>query len=1397
MIMNKSLIKSSVILVTLSLVLAAFAWSPISAYMNTASTGRPSILSNIKYSEKLSRTWRALTVAVAPLFFQGQGVAPTGDPGQGFDIDGDLAANAPTANTTDWVAGGAGTGAGLLSNTGAPVDPLKTFHIIDSYNSNADNIFSGGKKYTDNPNTWTWTTQKATAKDDLNNGLLHTSNDINNHLWLTVASDRFSTSGNSYIDFEFFQSVLTANDNGTFTSAGPDGGRTVGDLLITLELTMGGTQPNFFVERWQQVSPGVFSYIPITPAANTVFAAANVNGTVPVPYGAFGSTTYAMNAFAEGAIDISALIANLDPCILIRTVLIKSKASQEATANLKDFITPIQLNLGTSPAADAGLDLIECQINPGPNVFTVNGTATNGSPSWSVIGSTGTASATIISPSNAMTDVNVTGVGTITLRLSVSDPTCGIATDEVVLEVTPNAVADAGADQTKCEDLAAGTTVFTIESIVTAGSTVNWLVTNSTGTANATVVNPTSPSTDIIVSGTGTVTLQISADAGVCGIATDTIVLTVNPSPTAAAGANQTKCQDPGGTTTFTLAGSVTNGTPSWSIVGSTQTAVASIASPNSSNTIVNVSGSGTVTLALISTGNTAPGCGTATSEVVLTVNPLPGANAGQDKALTCSTTAVQLDGSSATQGATFNWTGPNNFTSNSASPTVTAPGTYTMTVTNPTNGCSAVDIVEVTQDISQIDATITALSSVCAGSTGNTASVPDAGQGAIYNWSITNGTITGGQGTRNLIWTADPSGTVTLSVTVSTGVNGCTASGNKMTAITTLPNTQIMAPVSVCESAPDNSASVPDAGTGATYQWSITNGTITGGQGTTNIMWTAGSGGSATINVIVNAGSGCNAGGSIAVPITIQPTADAGPDQSVPACTTSVQLAGSIGGGATGATWSGGQGTFIPNANVLNPTYFPTQAELTAGSVTLTLSTDDPGNNCGPAGDDVVITLLACADLSLTKSLSNVSPVSGDNVVFTISLNNSGPGSATKVSVIDLLPAGLTYVTAVALQGSYNVNNGIWSLGTLGAGKTATLKITVIFNAGAENAVNCAEVYASDAFDPDSTPNNKSTAEDDYDCAQFQTSKGPGLPFPDNTEGSGQNAGSVLIFPVYSSNSVSPNLQNTRINLTNTSQARDIAVRLIFVDGSSCSASDATLCLTRNQTTSFIVSDFDPDITGYIIAIAIDCETGCPINFNCLIGDEYVKFASGHRGNIGAEAFNAVTGNPADCSDSSATATLKFDGEHYTRLPRTLIADSLPSRADGNDTMLVIDRIGGNMMTGANGLGSLFVLLFKDVVVVSNFPIDQGACQLRASLTSNFPRTVPRYDSHIPSGRSGWLKIFSKDEAPGGIIGVSINFNPNAAAVSTAFNGAHNLHHQALTSSAEMIIPVFPPNCC
>src|SRR6185436_15650773 len=167
------------------------------------------------------------------------GVAPIGSPAGGFGIDGDVCANTPLANVGDWLMATnfPGTGAGVLNMTGAALDPIHTFHFADPYNANNDTTFVGGLKWTDNPNVWQWTTSKASGKTDINNVLLHIGADVDGHVWVAIAADRYSTSGDSYIDFEFLQNPLVRSNNGSFVSAGPHGGRTVNDLLLNLAFT--------------------------------------------------------------------------------------------------------------------------------------------------------------------------------------------------------------------------------------------------------------------------------------------------------------------------------------------------------------------------------------------------------------------------------------------------------------------------------------------------------------------------------------------------------------------------------------------------------------------------------------------------------------------------------------------------------------------------------------------------------------------------------------------------------------------------------------------------------------------------------------------------------------------------------------------------------------------------------------------------------------------------------------------------------------------------------------------------------------------------------------------------------------------------------------------------------
>src|SRR6059036_6253 len=104
--------------------------------------------------------------------------------------------------------------------------------------------------------------------------------------------------------------------------------------------------------------------------------------------------------------------------------------------------------------------------------------------------------------------------------------------------------------------------------------------------------------------------------------------------------------------------------------------------------------------------------------------------------------------------------------------------------------------------------------------------------------------------------------------------------------------------------------------------------------------------------------------------------TVNAGADQAVCASSPQAQLAGAVGGSATGGSWSGGAGTFNPSASALNATYMPTAAEIAAGGVTLTLTTNATGGPCAVASDDVRLTInpAATADAGADQAVCSSS---------------------------------------------------------------------------------------------------------------------------------------------------------------------------------------------------------------------------------------------------------------------------------------------------------------------------------------------------------------------------------------------------------------------------------------
>lgn len=118
---------------------------------------------------------------------------------------------------------------------------------------------------------------------------------------------------------------------------------------------------------------------------------------------------------------------------------------------------------------------------------------------------------------------------------------------------------------------------------------------------------------------------------------------------------------------------------------------------------------------------------------------------------------------------------------------------------------------------------------------------------------------------------------------------------------------------------------------------------------------------------------------------------------------------------------------------------------------------------------DCYAISPAVTADLGLTKIVNDATPREGDTITYTVTVLNSGPGPATVVQIMDLLPAGVTFVSATPSRGTYDPLSGDWFVGSLGAGSSATLTLQADVDAGTGGTTitNTANVDFLSQIDP------------------------------------------------------------------------------------------------------------------------------------------------------------------------------------------------------------------------------------------------------------------------------------------------------------------------------------------
>ncbi|WP_082960101.1 Calx-beta domain-containing protein [Maribacter hydrothermalis] len=121
----------------------------------------------------------------------------------------------------------------------------------------------------------------------------------------------------------------------------------------------------------------------------------------------------------------------------------------------------------------------------------------------------------------------------------------------------------------------------------------------------------------------------------------------------------------------------------------------------------------------------------------------------------------------------------------------------------------------------------------------------------------------------------------------------------------------------------------------------------------------------------------------------------------------------------------------------------------------TATLLESIPSDN-NPDNDESMVTLNTEApegiDLEIIKNVDNKTPLIGEQITFTIRVENKSKNgdTITNIEIEDILPtepnAGFIYISHLASIGEYDVSTGIWSIESLEVGEqnAVTLEITV-----------------------------------------------------------------------------------------------------------------------------------------------------------------------------------------------------------------------------------------------------------------------------------------------------------------------------------------------------------------
>ncbi len=177
-----------------------------------------------------------------------------------------------------------------------------------------------------------------------------------------------------------------------------------------------------------------------------------------------------------------------------------------------------------------------------------------------------------------------------------------------------------------------------------------------------------------------------------------------------------------------------------------------------------------------------------------------------------------------------------------------------------------------------------------------------------------------------------------------------------------------------------------------------------------------------------------------------------------------------SIANGKSNYVWTINGGTIVSGGGTNDGSVTVSWSDIGPGKVTVAYV-----NNCDERTIKTLdVSVTSCSDLTITHTVDNPTPNFGDQVTFTITVNNVGEGDFINTIVSDLLPSGLQLVSSSATAGTYDPATQVWTIPTLNAGQSVVLTVVAeVLPNGNYTAVAAVEI--STPLDVDASNNSAS----------------------------------------------------------------------------------------------------------------------------------------------------------------------------------------------------------------------------------------------------------------------------------------------------------------------------------